>query len=185
MKITIIGSNKNAANFIENCEYVDEYTKADVVIFSGDVNWRSAIQKFNKIEKDKLVIVMDNSIELFVKKYGGETVDCTVRHLDQTNPIVLLKPNILTEGFVCLKKAIGLKTGRKFVTIDTQNVYVNGQLTPFMGEYLRKNKCTLVTVAENENMPKCMFIQVNPNIFPKSSVSKYINEVICEYMNSR
>jgi hypothetical protein len=185
MKVTIIGSNTQAANFINNCEIINDYMKADVVIFSGNVNWRSAVQKLNKIDKNKLVIVMDTNFDLFAKKYNGLAANYDLLRPEQTQPVILLKSNILDECVVRTHQLVAFKSGRKYIVLEPCLLKVKTPVNSFISEYLAKNKCTLVTVAEQENLPKCMFIQVDLNMFPKSNISKYVNEIICDYMNTQ
>ena len=94
----------------------------------------------------------------------------------------MLKDNILTEAFVNINKLICFKAGRKYISLEYTKLNY-GYLDKIGREYIQKNKCTLVTVAEKENMPKCMFIQVDPNIIRDSDISQYLNKLICEYTN--
>ena len=186
MKVSIIGTNKKAGDFIQNCTIVDNYKEADVIIFAGNLNWRSAVQKFHNIEKNKLVIAMNSAIKLFVQKYGGTLDTCFLNRTKCTVPILLKEIGIQTEGLLDACNLIYAENERRYVESDVVYTFkLREYMVRKMKNYpsFEQHTCGIVSMLKQENMPDCLIIQLDLNTVRKPVLIDYLNKIICDYTN--
>jgi hypothetical protein len=187
MKVTIIGSNQHAADFITDCEIVNDYTKADVIVCAGNINWRSIYQKFNKFTSKQIILALDDNGNLFKSKYGYGSLSLRPKFLNETIDIIHNESNLIYQGLFKGSKAfIPYKSNYKiycttepmfykaFGNYDSDKVY----------DYVRSNHIPVVLEFFSNTLPNLIISQLEINKFSNNEISKIINYRLCEYVLS-
>ena len=185
MKITIIGDNPEYFNFLQNFELVTDISNADIVIFSNHFNYRSAAMKFNKISKDKLVIgIGETGLEFLIKRYGGAYIfkEGSIKKVFKNNSLQVYNTtdNVIYE---CVPHSYLIRPKCNYKIIGSCSFihYNLGSLTKNEVAFIQEHNFPVVTIMKSENKPFCLLLGLNPQYISKTSISEYINYLICTY----
>lgn len=186
LKITIIGNNLDAANFIKDCEIVDDINKADIIVISGNINYRSATIKFNKITKDKLVIGLGKSgSEFIAKRLGFAFVRANIgrSHLNSTLPVFVSNTQRLYEAVPEFENVIIPNNTAYRIIGSINNGYCSfgRMLTDDEVSFVRSFQCPVISLYKTNDKPYYLCIELNPKYIVETSIKEILNFVICEY----
>ena len=187
MKVTIIGSNQHAADFITDCEIVSNYAEADVIVCAGNVNWRSIYQKFNKFNSKQIILALDDNGDLFKSKYGYGSMSLRQRYLNETVDIICNESNLVYQSLLKGSKAyVPYKDNCKIYCSSESGFYkLSGSFDEKVYNYIRNYNIPVVLEFFSNTLPNLIISQLDINKIPNSEVSKIINCRLCEYIRLR
>jgi hypothetical protein len=181
MKLAIIGTNPEYFNFLSGCEIIEDYDEADVIVFSGTFNYRSATTKFNRISNDKLVIGVGNACEFLAKRYDSHFIKCALRKQNGSCSLMYTDRALIIEGVIEAKNLfIPGKPYRVFICSETGNFQFNISSDEEVA-FLRTNYCPIVMSIRDPEKPRCLMLQLDPRFIGQTSIANYINELVCAY----
>lgn len=187
MKVAIIGSNNNAAHFLKECEIINNIEEADVVIFDGNINWRSAGLKFSKLTNKQLVVSFNTCADFIAKKYNISIINAMNRRDDRTQDIINNQTGYVYQGLVNINRVYyptDFKTGKTYF-VGEANDFRIGFSKQEQVDYLNDvGGVPLVTLFKGSNKPQFLLIQVNINKFPNVHICNCLNELVCESLNT-
>ena len=179
MKTAIIGSNPNAANFLNDVEFIKDFANADTIIFTDTLNYRSAVTKLNKISSDKLVIGIGNACNFLAKQYKctlfpvqqvkKSTIPCYFREQEFVEEVY----GNITNCFIpsCKYRVIGMV---KYLDFNF-GAALSTDIAGFIGEY----HIPVIIELVMPDKPRCLLISLDSNFLNNSNVKNIINSYIC------
>lgn len=184
MKVSIIGKNTKVAEFLSPVEIVKDSSKADIVIFGDNFSYRSATTQLNKLTKKQLIVTFNSGMDFFKDKYECDLCTIVPMHIDQTVPVLCTNGHIY-EGLLNLNCAcIPRKNYQRICEIDwSNNVEIVGKVIN-TSYFTKTGRIPVVSYILSDKYPTLMLIQIDVVRFPKFDISKYINEIICAFVNS-
>lgn len=185
MKVSIIGKNTKVAEFLSPVEIVKDSSKADVVIFGDNFSYRSATTQLNKLTKKQLIVTFNSGMDFFKDKYECHLCEISPIYGDQTTPVLCVPTHRIYEGLLNLNYAcIPRKNYQRICEIEwSNNVNIIGKITD-ASYFTNTGRIPVVSYISSDKYPTLMLIQVDVVRFPKFDISKYINEIICAFVNS-
>lgn len=202
MKIFVVGSSKNYANFIENAELVNNLEEAQCVLFTGgeDVDpslygcekHKSTYSNLSRDLKEKEIFSKVNpktqicagicrGSQLMCILNGGLLVqDCGSHAIHYTHPI--------TDGETIYEITSTHHQMQYPYNLPTEYYKVLYTAYPRLSHYysgdkinselIKRNGEPEVVLYKNPNLPVCLAIQGHPEMIPESPVSKMLSELI-------
>ena len=189
MNVTLIGNNKDSIKFLSNFEYTNNVEEANVVVFDGNINYRSATLKYNKLKSNQTVITFNTCSEFLCKKYNCSSY-VSIRNLIKNETVdVICNNGLIYQGIV------NNKFNKLFVPDSNvlykvyfggeNRLFAIGRTTMAQAEFIEKCNylIPLVMVVLKENQPNLLIINLDVNIKPESEISRKINDIICELIS--
>ncbi len=185
MNISIIGSGKS---FIEG-EIIQDVTKAEIILFSKNINYRSATTKFNKLTSKQLVITFNNNIEFFKKYYNFTLIPTRSIFTKSTNPVII-SDKYYTEAILDITNTVIPDTEKieeyRVVKCSSGLISFNGNYikTPNEANHMYGEYHNIVTLLKTPDRPALLIIQLDLYKIPDLKIVNLINNYICELIHS-
>lgn len=184
MKVSIIGSDNKVADFLRPYDLVKDPNEADIVIFGNNFSYRSATAKFNKLDKNKLIIGFNSTIPFFQTKYNYNTISCKPSRFKQTLP-VFCDNDMQYEGLFDISSLILTENRYTVCAVDwTSDLCITELINKDNEKYFRSSYTPIVSRLNSDKYPDLLMIQLDLNKIPESILSQYIKNYICELINT-
>ena len=132
-----------------------------------------------------LIVTFNSGMDFFKDKYECDLCEIRPIYNDQTVPVLCAPTHHIYEGLLNLHHAcIPRKNYQRICEIDwSSNIEIVGKVTN-TSYFTVTGRIPVVSYILSDKYPTLMLIQVDVVRFPKFDISKYINEIICAFVNS-